>query len=324
MSFVKAFAGLLALSVLVLAVLTPWLARRVEARFPPIGRFAEVGGIRLHFIDMAAAGDGDLLPMIFLHGASGNARELAGAFAQPLAGRARMIFVDRPGAGYSGRAVAGDADPSVQAGYVAGLMDQLGIGRAVIIGHSWGGAVAAAFGVHHKEKTAGLVFISPATHPWPGADITWYYDVTNTPVIGPLFAYTLAIPFGNLRYRGAVRGVFAPNAVAKDYGERSATRLVLRPANFLANAADVGALYESVVKLQPRYREISAPTVIISGDSDDTVLADIHSEGLKRDIAGAKLVYLKNTGHIPTYTATARIIAEIEALNQRIRATEED
>ncbi len=302
------------LVILLLVLATQWLTRRVEARFPPIGKFATVDGVRLHYIDVPADRP-DLAPMIYLHGASGNARDLHGALAGPLSGRARMIFPDRPGAGYSQRGGPEMAAPDRQAQLIAGLMRELGLERAVIVGHSLGAAVATAFAVAFPARTQGLVLISPATHPWPGGDITWYYDLVNTPVIGRIFTETLAIPLGSLVYREALKGVFTPNKVPRDYPERSGTRLVLRPANFRDNAADVGELFEHVTRLSKRYGEIEAPTVIITGDADTVVLPEIHSAGLARDIAGSRLVTLPRTGHMPPYPKTDAIIAEIEGLN---------
>lgn len=320
MQALEFLAGVVAVLALGAALATQLLSRNVERRFPPLGEFAETDGIRLHYFDIPAGPSADLAPMVFVHGASGNARDLMGAFGDRLKGRGRMIFVDRPGAGYSGRTGGNDAAPDLQAGYVAALLDRLAIGKAVIVGHSLGGAITAAFAVQHPEKTAGLVFIAPATHPWPEAQISWYYKLANLPVLGALFAHTVAVPFGNLKYRSVVREVFAPDRVPNSYSHRSATRLVLRPANFLHNARDVGDLHANVERLSLRYGEIRAPTVIITGDRDNTVLADIHSVGLQRDIEGARLVWLENTGHMPTYSATDQIIAEIERLNADIRS----
>jgi pimeloyl-ACP methyl ester carboxylesterase len=94
--------------------------------------------------------------------------------------------------------------------------------------------------------------------------------------------------------------------------------LVLRPGSFLANAADVGAAYDSVARLSPRYGQIRVPVAIVTGDSDSTVSIDIHSRGLVRDIAGARLVVLPQTGHMPSYTATALVVAEIEEIGRRL------
>lgn len=291
-----------------------YLARQVEREFPPSGEFAQVDGVDLHYVEMPGGAETDLPPIVFIHGASGNARDLMGAFAPALEGRARMIFPDRPGAGYSQRGGSGAENPETQARLLAGLLDHLEIDKAIIVGHSLGGAVTSAFALNHAERAHGLAFIAPATHPWPGGSVTWYYEFANLPVLGRLFSELLAVPLGNLLYPGAARGVFKPEKMPRDYPERSATRLVLRPANFRHNARDVGNLFGHVSRMAPRYGEIDLPTVIITGDSDDVVLAEIHSKGLERDIAGARLVWLEGSGHMPSYTRTAEIIAEIERL----------
>jgi pimeloyl-ACP methyl ester carboxylesterase len=301
-------------------LITRIMARRVEARYPPLGSFLPVEGINIHYIDVPANMEPELEPMVFIHGASGNARDLMGAFGDKLHGRGRMIFVDRPGAGYSERGSVESASPVRQGRLIASLMTKLGIGRAVIVGHSLGGAITAAMAVEHPDKVAGLVFLAPATHVWPGGDVTWYYDVTNFPLLGRLFSETLAVPFGQLLYRSAVKEVFRPNRVPPDYDERSATKLILRPASFRFNARDVGALFGAVEQMSRRYGEIKAPAVIISGDSDDVVSTQIHSISLNQDIAGSRLVILPGMGHTPAYAATGRVIAEIEELNRVISA----
>ncbi|MEZ5871065.1 MAG: alpha/beta hydrolase [Nitratireductor sp.] len=319
MTILKIFAVALVMLVVGLWVTTLVISRRIEAQFPPIGKFVTVNGSRLHYVEVEPGADADLPVLLFLHGASGNARELMGAFAEPLKGRARMIFVDRPGAGYSDRGKDADRMPETQADYFSGLLRQLGIEKAIIVGHSLGGGMAAAFALRHPGQVAGLVFIAAATHPWPGGDIDWTYDVANIPVVGWLFAHLVVAPAGSLKYTGALRHVFTPDKVPADYASLSGTRLVLRPANFLANARDVGSFWESTKRLSPLYPSITAPTVIISGDGDEIVLEHVHSDGLNRDIKGSRLIWLKGAGHMPTYTRTGEIIAEIERLANEIR-----
>ena len=96
--------------------------------------------------------------------------------------------------------------------------------------------------------------------------------------------------------------------------EKTAPALVLRPRIFRSNAEDVANLLDYVKRESPRYREISAPTVIITGDRDDVVLAELHSIGLERDIAGAELVVIHDLGHKPDYIVTEVAIAAIEKL----------
>ena len=174
-----------------LMVWTRMKTREIETRFPAIGEMIEVGGYRLHAVHVPRPATADLPPLVFIHGASGNLRDQMQPFLSRFEGRAEMLFIDRPGHGWSERGGAENDTPDGQADAIAKALRTKGIAQAIIVGHSFGGAIAASFALAHSEKTAGLVFLAPATHPWPGG-IAWYYGITSMPVIGPLFANTLA------------------------------------------------------------------------------------------------------------------------------------
>lgn len=288
-----------------------WQSRQISARYPNIGELIDIGGFRLNSVHVPRPAAADLPALLFIHGASGNLRDPMAAFLKPLEGRAEMLFVDRPGHGYSERGDDTNLTPDGQADAIAHLLDKRGIDKVIVIGHSFGGATTASFALRHKDKVLGLVFLSPATHPWPGG-VDWYYDLANTPYLGPLFCNTLALPAGLLRIREGVTTVFQPNPVPEGYLESAAIPLVLRPDNFCNNARDVANLLVNVRKTQPHYREITAPTVIITGDSDEIVYEELHSLGLNRDIKGSELVWVKGLGHKPDYVATDLAIAAIE------------
>ena len=164
-----------------------------------------------------------------------------------------MIFIDRPGHGYSDR--AGADDPAKQATRYKLLLDKLEIEKAVLVGHSLGCASVAAFAVLYPERVKGLVFVAPATHPWP-TGVAWYYKLAALPGVGQLFTQTLALPFGTFSLNGGVTSVIAPKIAVENYSERTALPLVLRPATFRHNALDVAGLNKFVVKFSPRYKEI--------------------------------------------------------------------
>ncbi len=314
--FLTAF--LIVLAVLVaLAGATRLGAWTIERRHPPAGEFAEVNGTRMHYVHVPAGPAADLPPILFLHGASGNLLDQMLPVRPLLEGRAEMLFPDRPGHGWSQRGPDNDT-PFKQVRTIAALMDRLGIADAIVVGHSFGGAVAGAFALEFPERTRGLVFLSAATHPWPGAETNWYYRLSGTPVVGRVFVETLAWLGGMLSIRGATANVFAPNPVPEPY-ERAAIPLVLRPSAFLANAIDVGGLHGHVSEAAPRYGEIDAPTVVVSGDSDTVVYEEIHSGGLARDIPGAELVWVKNLGHKPDWIAPDLVVAAIEKVAGRER-----
>jgi pimeloyl-ACP methyl ester carboxylesterase len=143
------------------------------------------------------------------------------------------------------------------------------------------------------------------------------------PVIGWLFAHMLVIPAGLRRLEAGTISVFSPNPRPQDYVARTAPALVLRPKVFRNNAKDVANLLGYVTREAPRYREIKAPAVIITGDRDDVVLAELHSIGLERDIPGAELLTISNLGHKPDYIATDVAIAAIEKLAGKSRALQD-
>jgi pimeloyl-ACP methyl ester carboxylesterase len=291
-----------------------WL---IERRNPPVGQFMAIDGAAIHYVHAPAPAQADLPPIVFIHGASANLNDQMVPLRPLLQGRAELLFFDRPGHGWSARGSQNET-PDGQAATLAALMDRLGIDKAIIVAHSFGGATATAFARAFPRKTAGLVFLSPATHPWPGGKTSWYYDVAKLPVLGRLFTETLAWPAGTARIAAATECVFSPNKVPGGYLARAEIPLVLRPNAFRSNAIDVAGLYDYALQAAPHYNEIKAPTVVISGDRDTVVFARIHSVGLERDIAGAQLVWVHNLGHKPDWIAPDLVVAAIEKVAGRV------
>jgi pimeloyl-ACP methyl ester carboxylesterase len=256
-------------------------------------------------------------PVVLLHGASGNLEDQRLTLGHALAARRRVILIDRPGHGFSDRPGGrAHASPGYQAALVAQALGELGVERAIILGHSWSGALAAACALDFPQRVAGLVLLSPVTHPWPGG-IFWYNALAVTPVIGPLFVRALALPLGLLMIGNAVANVFTPQRPPPDYVRRSASRLVLRPAEFIANAQDIAGLKPFVTAQVPRYRAITAPTVIIAGDRDTVVSVNLHARAVAALIPGAKLVLLEGIGHMPQHVAAEAIVEAIDELEAK-------
>ncbi|MBZ9791461.1 alpha/beta hydrolase [Rhizobium sp. 3T7] len=292
--------------------------RQFEASYPNIGQLTDIGGYRLNAVHVPRPKSADLPPLVFIHGAAGNLLDQVGAFLQPLEGRAEMLFVDRPGHGYSERGGPENALPSGQADAIAKLMQQRGIKRAIVVGHSFGGAIAAAFGVRHPDMTEGLLFLAPATHPWPGG-IDWYYHLAVMPILGWLFNHAVVVPLGLRRLEQATMNVFRPNPRPEDYIARTGPTLVLRPQAFYNNAVDCIHLLDYLKTHSPQYSKITAPTAIITGDSDAIVWEHLHSQGLARDIAGSELVKIRGLGHKPDYVVTDVAIAAMEKIGGAVR-----
>jgi pimeloyl-ACP methyl ester carboxylesterase len=308
-------------------------ARRIEAAHPPVGRFVDVTGGRLHVLDLdpptdAPAGapspaePGALWPVVLIHGASGNLGDLRMSLGDRLAQTRRVVLVDRPGHGWSDRPGGkADASPARQAALIAQALDGIGLDRFVLVGHSLGGTVAAAFARAYPERVAGLVLLSAVTHPWDGG-IDWHYNVGAMPIVGAAFARAAALPIGEMLLEMGAREVFLPQAMPADYLDRAGIRLLLRPAEATANAQDVAALKAFVTTQVPHYRDIAMPTVVLTGDADTTVSPTLHSRAIAAILPDARLVILPGIGHMPQHVATDEVIAAIDSVSMRKREGE--
>lgn len=276
----------------------------------------DVGGYKLNSLLIEPGPNADLPPIVFIHGASASLYDPVFSFLDKLRGRAELLFVDRPGHGNSDIGPKENILPDGQADALAQLMKKRGIPKAIVVGHSFGGAIAAALAVRHPDMVSGLVFLSPAVYPWDGG-IAWYYTAANAPLTGPLFSTFIAPPVGLLAIDQATRGVFAPNVRPAGYVDATRALAALRPTAFRHNAREIASLSEWARAASPGYRRIKVPTVIITGDRDDIVSPDVHSRHLARDIRGATLIIVQNLGHKSDYVASDLAIAAIEEVAGR-------
>ena len=298
----------------VLAAVTLAGTAAIERANPPAGRFVDVDGGRLHIVELGRA---DAPPVVLLHGASGNLRDMQLALGDKLAARYRVILIDRPGHGWSDRPNGrGDASPAAQATLIHQALAALGVTRPVVLGHSWSGALATAYALAYPTETRALILLAPVTHPWPGG-IGWINDVVALPVLGSLIARTLILPSGYFMLKPGVAGVFSPDTPPPDYGARTGVALLLRPNVFIANAQDLAGLKEFVRQQAPRYGELKMPVTIISGDKDPVVYTDIHSRAIVRQVPQAKLTVLPGVGHMVQYVAADDVVRAIDEVALR-------
>ncbi len=300
-----------AVTVAVLVVVTQIGVFAIQKMYPPTGRFINVTGARLHVVELGPQ-DSPQLPVVLIHGASANLNSLR-ELGERLAQSRRVVLIDRPGHGWSTRDNLRASTPGIQAQMIDEALGKLNIPRAIIVGHSWAGALAAAFALDHPKRTAGLVLLSPVTHSWPGG-IAWYHHVGTTPLIGLLFAHTLALPVGTFMMVPGAWAALLPQTMPEGYVSDTAVPLLLRPDEFLANAHDMATLKDSVTVRAPLYNNIAVPVVVITGDADKTVSPDIHSRAFAAAVPGAKLIVLPGVGHLVQNAALEQIVSAIETM----------
>jgi pimeloyl-ACP methyl ester carboxylesterase len=306
-------AGVAVVLVLVIgAVVTRIGAVLIGRAHPPRGRFVDVGGLRQHLVEVGTNAPGQNVPLVLIHGAGCNLEDMRLALGERLAGR-RLILIDRPGHGWSERRGAEGSSPEYQAAIVRDVLDRLAVTRAIVVGHSWGGALAVRLALDHPQYVAGLILLAPPLYPFPRG-MTWFYDIMATPVLGWLIAYTMLLPVGALFIGIGFWGAFLPQMPPPRYIKRAGTLLSLRPKTFLANSRDIARLQKNLPPQAARYGTLAVPTVVISGDRDLIVAPRQHAMAFAESVPAAKLVVLPGIGHMLHHTAAERIAAEIDAL----------
>jgi pimeloyl-ACP methyl ester carboxylesterase len=284
----------------------------VQRTYPPKGMTVGVVGAKINIVDIGPR-DLEQPPILMIHGASSNLEVMRQPLGDLLARKHRVILVDRPGHGWSSRESEADSTPEVQARMIAEAMEKLGVERAILVVHSWSGALGARMALDHPSLVAGLIMLAPVAYPWPGG-VGRYNEVIATPVIGPLLANTITLPLGLLLVGPGVRNVFQPQAMPDGFVGDTATRLLLRPREFLANARDLVTLKAAVIAQAPRYGDIKVPVTIIAGDADKTVSTSIHSRPFAAAVPQAKLIVLPGVGHMVQNAVPDLIAAEVDAM----------
>ncbi|RJP48927.1 MAG: alpha/beta hydrolase [Anaerolineaceae bacterium] len=261
----------------------------------PDSKFIEVNDVTIHYKEQ---GNGETT-FILLHGFGASAfswREVMDDFAA----RGRVIAYDRPAFGLTERPMPEtwktnpySMDANIE--LLRGLMDALGIEKAVLVGNSAGGAVSVAFALRYPERMDALVLVDPGLGGGRGPQFPdWVLPLMRTPQarhIGPLLVRDIAVSGDET----ILRAWSDPSKVTDEIFEGYHKPLQ-------ANNWDRG-LYELTFapahsELRPLLPNLKTPTFIIGGE-DDLIIRPWYFEAIAPEIPGAQLVLLPNCGHVP-------------------------
>jgi pimeloyl-ACP methyl ester carboxylesterase len=239
-----------------------------------------VDGRRVGYVE---AGHGT--PLVLVHGAGGRGRVWAPQLAE-LADVARVIAVDLPGHGVTGG--TGYASVRDYAAFVQVFLDEAGLERVVLGGHSMGGAIAQTLALEHPDRLVGLVLVGT------GARLRVLPRTLELLRI----AAPQARPFvAELSYSPRT----PPGAVVEAERALMETPLAVTLGDFLA--CDHFDLMTAVAGVR-------APTLVVVG-RDDRLTPPKYAHYLARTIPGARLVELDAAGHFPQLEQPAGVNAAL-------------
>lgn len=301
MTILLALLGLAALVVLALVLFTARTARRVERALPPIGRFLEVDGARIQYVDR---GSGPAILMI--HGLGGQLRHFTHSLVDRLEGEFRVVAMERPGAGHSTRAPGASASPRAQAATVAAVIRALGLERPLVVGHSLGGAIALALATEVPELVGGLALVSPLTHVEEEPPAIFRPLYIESAALRWLIAWTLATPSALLRREKSMALVFGPERVPHDYATAGGGMLGLRPRSFVSTATDLVAVHADMPAIMERYASLQVPVGILFGTGDRILDHEVHGVAMRARVPNLRLELVEG-GHMLPVTIPDRV-----------------
>ncbi|AKJ27431.1 alpha/beta fold hydrolase [Caldimonas brevitalea] len=289
------------------ALLVRYKVWRAERTYTPRGRFIEVQGSHLHYLEYGSGA-----PLVLLHGNGSMAEEFdISGLVSLLARRWRVLVFDRPGYGSSEPAVEGRWRPETQAALLHAALQRLGVARPVVLGHSWGTLVALHLALQHPEHVGALVLASGYYYPTLRADVP-LLAAPALPVLGQLMRHTVSPLISRLAWPGVLKRVFGPAPVTTAFRKRFPVWMTLRPAQLLASSTESALLIPSAFRLRRRYANITTPTVIIAGSDDRLVDTAWQSERLHRDLPHSELRLLPGVGHMVHHTAPVAVAEAVE------------
>lgn len=257
--------------------------------------FAEVDGATVHYQEF---GDSSNPTLIMIHGYSASThvwQTVAPMFAEK---DFHIIAVDLLGFGYSDKPAWFDYRIQSQARMIMRFMNVLGIGRATLVGSSYGGAVAMMATLDYPERVEKLVLVSavindePTNHP--------LLKLVNLPGLGEVLTPFFVDSKVFLKHR--MKTTFSK--ANQDLITRERINAVHRPlsAKDGHNSILQSARNWDANQIEDDAHLINQPTLIIWGE-EDNVIPIRYGYKLNKEILNSRFVVLKNCGHIPSEEA---------------------
>ena len=265
----------------------------------PPSEFLAIDGMLVHLRDQGPRDDP--APIVLLHGTSASLHTWEGWVAA-LQAKRRVISLDLPGFGLTGPFPDGDYRMSHYSAFLAHVLDQLQVPRAVVAGNSFGGQLAWQFALDHPQRVERLVLVDAAGYPRNATSIPIGFRLAQIPALAPLMANLLP----RQMIEASIRNVYGDPSKVSD-------ELIDRYYELTLRAGNREALRQRFIQAEAgqgftRIAELKVPTLIIWGGRDELIPPD-NAERFKRDIQGSRLVLFDDLGHVPQEEDPSRTVA---------------
>ncbi len=276
--------------------------KKAERDNPPQGKFVEVGGVRLHYVER---GHGE--PLVLLHGNGSMIQDFASSgLLDKASERHRVIVFDRPGFGYSERPRLTVWTPDRQADLIRAALEMIGVSRAIVLGHSWGASVAIALALKAPQLVSRLVLVSGYYYPTARSDVLLSWQAT--PIIGDIMSHTVWPILARAMWPVLLNKIFGPSVVPQKFSGFP-KEMAFRPSQLRASAAESALMVPGAFAKRKDYAALKMPIAIVAGQEDKVVDTETQSGRLHRDILQSTMHRLAGVGHMAHQSATDEVMA---------------
>jgi pimeloyl-ACP methyl ester carboxylesterase len=294
-------------------LLNAYLARKAERENPPAGRFIDIDGVHLHYIE-----HGEGRPLVLLHGNGSMIQDFDSSGLVAAAARNyRVVVFDRPGFGHTNRPRSATWSPDEQADLFKKAFDRLGISDAIVLGHSWGASVAVALGLRHPRSVGALLLASGYFYPSFRPDFL-VMSTAAVPLIGDILSQTVSPLLSRLMWPALLAKIFGPKNVPTKFGGFP-KEIAVRPDQIRASAAESVLLVAFAASRCDRYSDLTMPVTIIAGEDDRLIDPEGQSARLHADLPQSRFIRLAANGHMVHQTATEEVMDAIDQTAEVLR-----
>jgi len=302
-SALVATAGLMAAA----AIVNRRLADKAQRDNPPQGRFIDIDGVRLHYVERGSG-----RPLVLFHGNGSMIQDFESSGLIDLAAKDyRVIVFDRPGFGHSLRPRNVVWTPAAQADLFKEALAHLGVEKAIVLGHSWGASVAVALASRHPAMVEALILASGYYFPTARTDAMMAMAGPAIPGFGDLLSYTISPILSRLMWPAMLRQLFGPKAVPRKF-DGFPKSLAVRPSQLRAGAAEAALMVPAAMLSAKNYGELAMPVTILAGEDDRLIDIDEQSGRLHDEIKHSKMRRVPNAGHMIQQSDTADLMAAVD------------
>jgi pimeloyl-ACP methyl ester carboxylesterase len=253
-------------------------------------QFVTVRTTRLHYVE---SGSGK--PVLLIHGNAGSLQDFEFGTLDLVAQQYRVIAFDLPGHGFSPIPKSFKGTIEEEASILHDALNELGVKAPIVVGHSWGGAIALAYALRYPQDVSGLVLLAPAAYPDHRRE-TRFGGLLKVPVLGDVCISLLKPFIGHRQVEHGLAQAFFPDNVPEEYRKAAASAWLGRK-QIKAWIQSDEVLEDSLRSQSTAYEKIQSPVIIVTGDSDQVVLPSQNAFPLHSAIKKSELLVVLHAGH---------------------------